>query len=184
MAVPCALGGRDSCLQHLPGFGSATGALQGLRSHEIAVGVIRMELQKFFELLQGSLDLAEPGVLHGQAIAGEGIARILLQKLRQHGQTVGLGFVCVHRIKKFYTIPCPGTKIDLLWPVLTSSRRRELTPSAGRFRSACRWAPDSAEPATPPAKSSSPMKLYCVTSATWATPAVAPGCRRSAALIR
>src|SRR5215472_5556626 len=80
----------DPFLQHAFRFGVAAVALERLRGHKVAIGVVRMELQKLAEFRQRLVSLTGFNVLHRQAIAGKGVTGVLLQEFCKHLQAVWL----------------------------------------------------------------------------------------------
>src|SRR5438270_3121344 len=88
MQVAGATGGGDAVLQLLLGVAGPFRADQGLGRHEIAGSVVRMMLQQDSELGQGAIEIALPGIFHGETVTGKRILGILREHFVEGGNAV------------------------------------------------------------------------------------------------
>lgn len=88
MDVAGALGGVEALCQACDRFVRATELGEGLGRHLVGGNVVGVVVNEGGELGERDVGVALGGVLHGQAVAGEGVGRVGLQDFGEGGDLV------------------------------------------------------------------------------------------------
>uniref|UniRef100_E6Q006 Uncharacterized protein n=1 Tax=mine drainage metagenome TaxID=410659 RepID=E6Q006_9ZZZZ len=88
VGVSGSAGGGDARLEALDGLGGSLHSGQRLSGHEVARGVVGIDVEQGIELGQRGFCFSAAGILHGQPVAGEAVVRVHRQNLFQASQFV------------------------------------------------------------------------------------------------
>jgi hypothetical protein len=88
MLVVGAVGGRDAKVKAIKGFLRAAELGEGLGGHLVGGNVVGVVLDERGEFCEGGVGLALADVLHGKAVAGEGVGGVGLQNFGEGGDLV------------------------------------------------------------------------------------------------
>jgi hypothetical protein len=86
--VAGAAGAGDAVGEHGFGVGNPIGAGQGLRGHEVAGSVVRAGFEQDGEFGECAVEVALLRVFHRQAVASEGVVRVLGEDVVEGGDAV------------------------------------------------------------------------------------------------
>ena len=104
--VAGAVGGGDAGFEAVEGFFGAAECDQRLRGHLVGGHVVGIVLDAGGELGEGGVGIALRDVLHGEAVAGEGVGGIELQDFVERGELV-------------HSLDCSGARAKGLTPIYT-----------------------------------------------------------------
>ena len=88
MLVVGAVGGRDAKVEAVKGFLRAAQFDEGLGGHLVSGNVVGGVLDERGEFREGGVGLALADVLHGEAVAGEGVGGVDLEDFGECGDLV------------------------------------------------------------------------------------------------
>jgi len=83
--IASAVGGGDAGVEAGQGFLGAAEGDEGLRGHLVGGNVVGIVLDAGGELAEGGVGMALGDVLHGEAVAGEGVGGIELEDFVERG---------------------------------------------------------------------------------------------------